>query len=209
MKCGRVILLVLTAIIVQAPPAYAGPIIIDIVSESYRVWGCTVPWPPPSYCSDISSSEPVHSALGYAGTRVSDSQVVVEAGVAYAQMSQSRAEFVFRPRASGFAETSVDAGRSSGMVQYSMDLQDITTGDWLLQVRSSDCWWTLSCSESHSLWFVDGHEYRVGVYVSQDSDDRGGVRVTMPFTTAPDPGSTLLLLGIGLAGLRAWRRRRE
>jgi hypothetical protein len=30
-----------------------------------------------------------------------------------------------------------------------------------------------------------------------------------PASTVPDPGSSLLLLGIGLAGLRAWRRRRQ
>ena len=34
-----------------------------------------------------------------------------------------------------------------------------------------------------------------------------GVAIAAPVTAVPDPGSSLLLLGMGLVGLRAWRKR--
>ena len=207
MKCGRVILLVLTAIIVQAPLAYAGPIIIDIVSEAYRVSGC----PYSQECYDISSTEPIHARGAWAFTSVSDSQVVLETQVTQALLvGGSLAEVVFRSRASGFAETLVSGRTGTG--SWYVRLQDITTGDWLFDM---DCGGAggPSCSESYSLWFVDGHEYKLGASVYTADSEPMYARVIMPFTTAPDRSSTALLMGIGvvgvLVGVAAWRKRRQ
>ena len=52
---------------------------------------------------------------------------------------------------------------------------------------------------------------KFGIYVDPECHYYGKLELTYEIgrESVPDPGSTLLLFGMGLVGLRAWRKRRE
>jgi hypothetical protein len=59
---------------------------------------------------------------------------------------------------------------------------------------------------SHGSWLLGAGFHSVDVF-ALDSPFEGGGAFLEATTSVPDSGSSLLLLGMGFAGLRAWKRR--
>lgn len=210
MRHARGLLVLLTVLVLQSAIAYAGSIPIDIVSQYYRTQGFCMT----AKCLyDVSGTESVYSPCyppdqSRATIDLVDSQMIMTAFRDPGAEGNSLAEMVFRPRESSFADVLVVAGGwPVGDVEYSVTLQDISTGDWLVDLYSRGDFPGFQYRQTLTLAFNDSHEYALTVYARNRNFDYVYSTVTMPFTTAPDPGSTLLLLSIGLAGVSVWPRR--
>jgi len=204
------------SLLLGALPAYAGLIPIDIVSESYRVWGLSG-WPPScsweSPCPfDVSDTQSVYSPYGD-GThaiRTSEaSQLVLETHVGSARDLYSRLEFEFRPTVSGSGNVGF-YGFTNGVAWWAITLDDVTAGIRLLDLGSGSNYCSPeymfpTCFGEVTLTFSETHQYHVSLSAT-GSDDHAEATIRMPFTV-PDLPSSSLLLGIGLAGLGVWRKR--
>jgi len=205
------LLAVLSLLVLQPAAADAGTIPIEVVSQWYSTHGLE-DYNDPGSSFDVSGTSSVYSPSGrhWATGSFSGTELDLDANASFwAEWATSEVSMVFRPVASGLVDVLVymyDSGVANPMVK----LQDTSTGEWLLDYP--DVWtfcgdFSYECLRSVPLSFTAGHDYALTLVAVGHHDD-ARARVTMPFTTVPDPGSTLLLLGLGLAGL-AWRRRRE
>ena len=214
MRRSSFCLALVAVLILAAVPAYAGPIPIDILSQHYRIEG-SYRHPPLDEHYLVFGTESVYSPhyprdQSQASRSFADSQVFVKTLSDPGAEGQSLAEMVFRPRASGSADILVSAGGwPTTDSDYWVKLRDLSTGGWLMDLYETgdDLWYDWDMTFTRS--FIEGHQYHLFVQVRNRNQNFVQATVTMPFTTAPDPGSTLLLLGMGVVGLAAWRKRRE
>ncbi len=214
MRCARGFLAVLTLLVLQPAAAYAGTIPIEIVSQWYSTSGCEDSRDMPGSCFDVGGAGSVYSPSGrnWAIGRLHGTELVLEANVSMGSYTAlSEVSMVFRPAASGLADVFVHL-LSTGGYGPRVKLQDTSTGEWLLDFSDVPTLCgphvTFECTRSLPLSFTAGHDYALTLVADNPYYDSYKAGVTMPFAVVPDPGSTLLLLGLGLAGL-AWRRRRD
>jgi len=207
MKRRRVVEALTLATLMSAGMTRVGALEIDVLSQWYSIDGYE--WGPlSSYTFSESGTSPVFSPFSstHASGNVGGSGMFLEAKISFYDFGTSQAKLVFRAKETDIVDLVVNAYYSGADARYEVGLTDNTAGTTLLSVGVGMD--NFPTAETFSLSFEAGHLYELIVDAYSLGGDGSMARISGPLeTSVPDPSSSSLLLGIGIAAL-GWMKKR-
>ena len=200
--------------------ALAGPISIEVISQTCRVWGDVWNEGEPyrwdeSGTTRVEVTDPTYGWLGSATALVGQFSAFVAVELPNTEHAGALAELVFRPV--GASALAINAQTFVSAWWSHVVLMDLSANTELLLIEVNTIRvngqelpvpspWPSQLSYGGVFPVDPSHVYRLtaegfGEYAPSSA------QAGMVLLSAPDPGSTLLLLGISLVGLGAWRKR--